>query len=153
MANKVFGMMKADSKEAAYRVAGTQITKGVKAGLVKLFETRGGKSDQIEMFKMLLDTEVGDSMIALILGYGLNYAPGIKDDPRVQKLSEEFRVQGMTVAGNMVMGMAMETFLPVLTNALSSLPEETSQVRVNSTNNEEDNVEHTNVVSVKSASR
>ncbi len=83
------------------------------------------------MFKGLLDSEVGESFIALILGYGLNYAPGIKDDPRVQKLSEEFRINGMAVAGNALVGAAMESFLPVLTGALAALPaEETSKPRI-----------------------
>jgi hypothetical protein len=35
---KMMDMVKTDAKEAAYRVAGAQITNGVKTGLVKLFE-------------------------------------------------------------------------------------------------------------------
>jgi len=99
MSNKIVETLKGDAKEAAYRVAGTQITNGVKLGVVKLFESKGGKSEHMVMLKEVLDSEVGDSLIALLLGYGLNYAPGLKDDPRIQKLSEEFRINGMAVAG------------------------------------------------------
>jgi hypothetical protein len=95
MSNKIVETLKGDAKEAAYRVAGTQITNGVKLGVVKLFESKGGKSEHMVMLKEVLDSEVGDSLIALLLGYGLNYAPVFKDDPRIQKLSEEFRINGM----------------------------------------------------------
>lgn len=130
MSNSVVDTLKSDAKEAGYRVASTQIVNGVKAGLVKLFESKGAGSEKMEMLKSLLDSEMGESIVALLLGYGLNYAPGLKDDPRVQKLSEEFRVKGMEVAGNAVVGMAMESFLPVLTKALEALPEEKSQLRL-----------------------
>ncbi len=137
MSNKIVEVLKGDAKEAAYRVAGTQITNGVKLGVVKLFEKKGGSSDQMDMLRGLLDSEVGDSIIALILGYGLTYAPGLKDDPRVQKLSAEFRVNGMAVAGNAVMGAAMESILPVLSSALQALPaEETSKPRITESSEE-----------------
>lgn len=142
MANKLVDTLKDDAKEAAYRVAGTQITNGVKAALVKVFDGRGGKSEQMEMFKALLDSEVGDSLISLILGFGLNYAPKLKDDPRVQKLSEEFRINGMSVAGNAIVGAAMDTLLPVLNSALQSLPEEeNSNARITEASEEEEEEE------------
>lgn len=142
MSNKLVETIKGDAKEAAYRVAGTQITNGVKLGVIKLFESKGGKSEHMVMLKEVLDSEVGDSLIALILGYGLNYAPGLKDDPRIQKLSVEFRVNGMAVAGNAIVGAAMESFLPVLTGALSALPaEETSRPRITESSEEQEEEE------------
>jgi hypothetical protein len=139
MSNKIVEMVKGDAKEAAYRVAGTQITNGVKVGVVKLFESKGGKSEHMTMLKEVLDSEVGDSLIALLLGFGLNYAPGLKDDPRIQKLSEEFRINGMAVAGNAIVGAAMESFLPVLTGALQALPaEEASKPRIVESSEEEE---------------
>lgn len=152
--SKIVETLRTDAREAAYRVAGTQITSGVKAALVKLISSKGGGSEQVEMLKMLLDTEMGDSIISLMLGYGLNYAPGLKDDPRVQKLSEEFRVNGMSVAGNAVIGAAMESFLPVLTNALAALPAEGSAFRVkDADDSESEEEEEAPVKAVKSASR
>eukprot|EP00697_Spironema_sp_BW2_P001901 gnl/Spiro4/12551_TR6641_c0_g1_i1.p1 gnl/Spiro4/12551_TR6641_c0_g1~~gnl/Spiro4/12551_TR6641_c0_g1_i1.p1 ORF type:complete len:368 (-),score=-0.65 gnl/Spiro4/12551_TR6641_c0_g1_i1:707-1810(-) len=142
MSNKIVETLKGDAKEAAYRVAGTQITNGVKLGVVKLFESKGGTSEHMKMLTEVLDSEVGDSLIALLLGYGLNYAPGLKEDPRIQKLSEEFRINGMAVAGNAIVGAAMESFLPVLTGALSALPvEETSKPRISESSEEEEEEE------------
>lgn len=154
MANKIVDMMKADTKEAAYRVVSTQITTGAKAGLIKLFQSKGGDSAQMAILQGLLDSEMGESIIALMIGYGLNYAPGFKDKPQVIKLAEEFRVRGMTTAGNAVMEMAMGSLLPVLTTALNALPEETSNVRVVGAHSEqEEEEEETTKGSVKSASR
>jgi len=150
--SKIVDMVKSDAAEAAYRVASTQITSAVKGGLMKAFQAKGGDSGQMEMLKMLLDTPVGDAIVALVLGYGLTYAPGLKDDPRVVRLSSELRTKGMTDAGNMVVGMAMESFLPIITGALSALPEaETSAVRVSREEEEED--EDVSPPAKKSASR
>lgn len=152
--SKIVDVLKADGKEAAYRVAGTQITNGVKAGIVKLIESKGGKSDQVQMLKDLLDTEVGGSVVALILGFGLQYAPGLKDDPRIQKLSEEFRVHGMSIAGNAVITQAAESFLPVLTSALKALPEvEASGARLAEEEEEEEEDVAPPVKIAKTASR
>lgn len=147
--SKIIDMVKSDTKEAAYRVAGTQITNGAKAALIKLFESRGGSSEQMTVFRSLLDSEMGESIIAMMLGVGLKYAPMVKDDQRVQKLAEEFRVQGMTTAGNAVMEMAMGSILPVLTTALNSLPEETNAIRVG----EEEEEEEKSLPAAKSATR
>ena len=123
---KLTETLKSDAQDAALRVASTQMTNGVKAGLVKILEKKGGNSGQMEMFKTILDSEIGDAFVALLLGYGLNYAPQIKDNPKVVKIAAELRTQGMATGGNLVFGAAMDTLLPTLTEALKALPDETS---------------------------
>lgn len=119
---KLTTMMKNDMVDAGYRVAGHQMTKGVKAGLLKLFKDKGADDSKLRIVEELLDSEVGSSMIALMLGYGLAYIPNISEDPRIQKLSKEFRVGGMSTAGNMIMDTAIEYLAPAVLGAVDKLP-------------------------------
>lgn len=140
--SKVIDMVKNDTKEAAYRVASTQITNGVKTALIKLVEAKVSNKDQMEQFKSLLDSSIGDSIVAMVLGYGLMAVPKLKNDSRVQKLSEEFRVKGMADVGNTVMSMMTDSLMPLLNSALSNIPDESS-VRVMTENSEvEESVGH-----------
>lgn len=130
-------MVKADAVQAAYRVAATQMSNGTKAAILTIMEKNGQGSDRIAALSDLLNTEFGNALVSLLLGVGLNYAPMLSDDPRAQKLATEFRINGMATAGNAVMDTAMQHFLPVITNALSALPEETTQKRIASVPAEE----------------
>jgi hypothetical protein len=123
-------MVKGDATKAAYRVAGTQMSKGVKQGILKLMQAKGLDDGKLAAVSELLETEIGTAIVAAILGVGLNYVPKLSEDPRVQKLGEEFRVQAMTTVGNEVIGAAIEHFLPAITSALSSLPPVENQARV-----------------------
>lgn len=120
--DKFFDMVKKDGINAGYRVVSTQIVKGMKGAILKLLESRGTDGGKLQMFSEMLDTEIGEAVISMMLGFGMNYAPVISEDPRVQKLAEEFRTNGMATAGNAVVGVAMESFLPVIQNALKALP-------------------------------
>lgn len=124
-------MMKVDATAAAYRVAANQMTKGIKSGILAMMEKNGHGSDKIKAISEMLDSEFGTSLVSILLGFGLTYVPHISNDPRAQKLAGEFRVNGMAVAGNAVMDVALEHFLPVITGALSALPSaETTAIRV-----------------------
>jgi hypothetical protein len=124
---KFMDMIKSDATNAAYRVAATQMTNGTKAALLKLMETKGVASEKIAVASELLDTEMGASLVALLLGFGLNYAPVISEDPRVERLAGEFRVHGMATAGNAVVGVALEHIMPVVQSAIASLPAVTEE--------------------------
>jgi len=127
-------MVVSDATKAAYIVAGEQLTLAVRGAMLKITENQlrekygsGKKADSavkagLEAFQMFLDGPLGKAAIQASIGYGLVYAPGIKDDPRVQILSEQMRVQGIATAGNAVVGAAMEYVMPAVTAALSTLP-------------------------------
>lgn len=119
-------MFKGDAENAAYRVASTQIAKGVKVALLRLMESKGLDGGKMAAVKDLLETEIGTALVDAIAGLALTYMPKISDDPRVQKLAGEFRTQSLTIVGNEVIGAAVEHFLPVLTSALSNLPSTTT---------------------------
>jgi hypothetical protein len=113
---------KAEAQEAAYRVAAAQMVKGVKAALVKGLQDKKAKKSQINAMRDLLDSELGTVMISEALGYALKYVPGIKEDPRAIKLSEEFRIAGMATAGNLLVNELVGVLLPVLTETFKALP-------------------------------
>jgi hypothetical protein len=122
----IMSMMKSDATNAAYRVASKQINTGARNAIVEMLKKKGANNAQIEGVTAFLETEWGASFISMAAGYGLSYVPMIKDNPKAQRLAKEFRVAGMANAGNEIVSAMMEQFLPVLTNALSALPEETS---------------------------
>lgn len=128
-------MLKANATAAGYRVAGTQMTNAVKSSLITVMRSKGVDGGQVQAFASFLDTEFGQAIISTMLGLGMNYIPHFGEDPRVQKLAEEMRVNGMATAGNAVIGEAMNVFLPAITQILSNLPaaEETETVRVEDT--------------------
>ena len=116
-------MLKKDSLNAGYRVAATQMTKGVKSAFLLAMKDKGMEGGKIEAISEMLDTEFGSALISGALGYGLAYLPGgIGEDPRIQKLSEEFRVGGIATAGNAVIGSVMEMIMPAITDAMKTLP-------------------------------
>ena len=128
--NGFMDMVKSDLENAAYRVAATQMNKAVKAGIIKILESKGLEGPKAAAAAEMLDTEIGSAMVALLLGYGLKYAPKISEDTRAIKLSEEFRVKGMETVGNEVVGSLMEHLLPEVMNVLASLPETKADEKV-----------------------
>lgn len=116
------GMVKSDAVEAGYRVASTQMTKGVKAGLLRMFKDKGADAGKLVIVQELLDSEVGSAVIALIMGHGMGYIPKLNEDPRFQKLAKEFRIGGMSTAGNVLMDTVMQYLAPAVMDAVGNLP-------------------------------
>jgi hypothetical protein len=114
--------MKSDGEAAGYRVASTQFTKAIKAGIMLLFKDKGFDDSKLSVVKEILESEFGTAIVSTVLGYGLTYVPNLKDDPRVAKLAEEFRISGMATVGNEIMGVAVSYFLPAVTQAMAALP-------------------------------
>lgn len=120
-------MMKKDLTMAGYRVAATQMTKGAKAGLLLALADHKLESDKIEAISNLLESEAGTAIISLVLGMLLTYIPNLKNDPRVEKLAEEFRVNGVVVVGNQVIEKAGKYVMPAINSAISLLPDLTAE--------------------------
>ncbi len=126
--NSLMGMIKADAAKAGYRVAAKQINTGVRNAIVEMLKSKGASNEHIAGVAAFLETEWGAAILGTIAGHGLGYIPGIKDDPRVVRLAEEFRISSMTTVGNEIFEAALGQLLPVLTTALNSLPTETEAV-------------------------
>jgi hypothetical protein len=147
-------MSKEDGEEALYRVGATQMSKAAKRTIVAVLKSKGAlgskgkkqaKSSELAI-QEILDSPLGDIFVSGMLGYGLTYVPGFGQDPRIQRLAKEFRVGAMTQAGNEIMGVAMESFLPEISGILDKLPEvkEVAKTRVAAPTDEaiEAEVEH-----------
>lgn len=115
-------MLKADALSAGYRVAANQMTKGVKGALLLSMKDKGMDGGKIQAISEMLDTEMGEALISTLLGYGLTYIPGLGEDPRAQTLAEEFRINGIATAGNVIADSLFQHLLPAINSAMASLP-------------------------------
>lgn len=122
---QVTNMVKSDLGEAAYRVGATQLTKMVKAGILKLLGQNGGvKKSVLNTVRDFLDTELGDALVAYLLGLLLSYIPKFKEHPVVQKLSKELRIHGMVIVGETIVNAVMEFLIPAITDVLKTMEEQ-----------------------------
>lgn len=115
---------KSNLSSAAYRVATTQILKGVKSSAISLMESGG--HENIKALSELLDTEIGTALLSAVIGHSLT-AANIKDE-RIQKIAEEFRIAGYSIAGNFAFDTVLQSIAPIVKDALSGISKE--QVRV-----------------------
>lgn len=127
-------MLKSNFDDAKYRVAGTQLTKIVKGGILQAMQKKGHDNGHVAAIAAFLDTEFGDALVAGLLGFGLNYVPKFGEDPRVMRLADELRTNSMAVAGNAIIGEAVEHILPAITQVLNQLPSTNNSAVVETTN-------------------
>lgn len=117
-----FDRLKEDSRDAAFRVAGTQIIKIAKTGILNVLRSKGIENKQIEAVSNFLDTEVGSAVLSTFVGVAFNYIPPFNKDERAKTLAREFRVGGMALAGNLLADEALASLLPKMSGILESLP-------------------------------
>lgn len=122
MSNKFMDMTKQDAKDAAWRVGATQTTNLTKKAILALLKKQGVNKAGINVMKDILESDVGDVVLALSAGYGLHYLPTIGDDPRAQRLAKELRIHGMAKAGNDAVEMLAGALLPEFNTVFESLP-------------------------------
>ncbi len=126
-ANSTFwGMTKSDASKASYRIASKQITKGAKALILSLVKKQNQNAN-MKLISDFLDSEYGSSIISMLIGYGLTYTPAIQNNIKAEKLAKEFRVNGMATAGNAAFQSIIENILPVINDAMKTLPEQANQ--------------------------
>lgn len=113
---------KSDLEKAAYRSCGTQMTSAVKQGILTALKTYGAEEGVIAFFAKTLDTDAGTAGVSAMLGHALPHAPVVGVDPRIARLSEEFRVAGYAQGMNLLMAALMQFILPGVMTALQSLP-------------------------------
>lgn len=111
-------VMKEDGTDAAYRVGARKMAQALQAAICKMLQDKGFKKAQVNAIREFLASELGEAFIKNALGYGLTYVPHISNDPRAQKLAQEFRVDGIAQVGN----LAMEHLLPAVMTVFANLP-------------------------------
>lgn len=130
--NTFGGMLKKDLTDAAYRVAASQLSTAMRNAILTLLKKQGVEEGKLKSITNLLESEYGNAIVAAATGYALTYTPKLKEDPRVLRLAQEFRINGVAVAGNAAFNTLAEHFVPVITKALSALPKEAdTNLRVN----------------------
>jgi len=103
--------LKKEAVKAAYRVAANQISKAVKTGLVTLMQKKGMDDYKLGHLREVLDTEIGDALISVSVGYILSMDK-FSENEKAVKLANEFRVEGMATAGNVIVDSAINYILP-----------------------------------------
>lgn len=74
----------------------------------------------------LINSEIGDAVIAMILSMALQSIPldVIQNDPRAQKLADKLNEKAVSDGFSKIMSLAAEYLLPAITNTVNSLPKE-----------------------------
>lgn len=124
-------LAKSDAHQAAFRTAGKKISQGANVALTKMFQGMLGPEHGAAV-EAIMSTPAGTMLTQLAMGWGLTYAPGPAQDSRIQKLAEEFRVQGTATGMEIVVDGLMQHLTPVLNEALKMLPgaENTTNTRI-----------------------
>jgi hypothetical protein len=82
--------LKIDATNAAYRVCSSQITKGIRAGIVTLLKNKGFSNDKIKTATEVIGTDVGLILLNLMMGFVLTNR---FEDARINKLAKELEFQ------------------------------------------------------------
>lgn len=123
-------MVKADGEKAVYRVGARRLSNAARNGVVSLLKSKKMKKAHINAIIEVLDTEIGQAGVSFGLGMLLVKFPGIGSDPRMQRLCEEFRIEGMALAGESLLDTVFKQLTPTFVNVLNNLPKEDNKVRV-----------------------
>jgi hypothetical protein len=127
MSDNVFDLLKKDAKNASYKLVAVKSAELLKNSIVSIVE-RKTDSDKARSFAKFLDTDVGLSFINILMGVIIESVPQIKENKNSSRLGEEFRVNGMSIAGNAAFDKVFSDLLPQVMSVITSLPEE--KVRV-----------------------
>ena len=107
---------------AAYRSASFQITKLAKSNIISYLKANETEQNKLDLIAELLDTTAGTAIVSAMLGISLPYAPKIGDDPRINKLADEFRIAAYSVAMDAVFSALMQYIAPEIIKAMKTLP-------------------------------
>jgi hypothetical protein len=130
--SKVLDVAKEDGKEALLRVTVRQTIKTVKAPLVEAFASRAGGTTKREKNKNMkaaadfLDSEFGEAFICHMISAALIHMPVGGNEEIREAFAKEFRVQGYTEVGNMVVNYLMDPIRDSLSALTSALKENES---------------------------
>lgn len=129
--------LKADLKKAGYRIVAKQTLRITHGTIVNALKKAGAPNGNIEALSNVLDTEYGKAAIAIVVGIGLEQVKGslpssmvdpnetVSNPGHVTNIAKEFRISGMTIAGNELIETIFKSALEVMLNQSSD-----SKVRV-----------------------
>ena len=101
-------LLKTELANAGYRVAATQGLNLAHGAVIALLTKAGYSEGMINVF---LTSEYGKAFLALAIGMGVEQMPD--KGVHLTKIAKEFRVKGLTAAGNEIIGTLVETVFSV----------------------------------------
>ncbi len=110
MEKNIFDTLKGDAKNATYKIVANKSSFLLKESIVKIIEKKSN-SDIARSFAKFLDTDVGLSFINVLMGTIIDNVPQLQNNNNAIRLGEEFRVNGMTVAGNALLEQLIDKSL------------------------------------------
>ncbi len=116
---------KKDTKESAYASATTLSTNLLKSVALSMMEE--SDSSIVEFMETFLDSELGTSILQLILGYGLTYSD-LATNEHAKKFVEKMREKGMETAFTELGTVSMNIVEPTIAKVLSILPNEKGDI-------------------------
>jgi hypothetical protein len=110
------------------RVSCDLVSSSIKNLVIELLKKNNADSAVIDEVLKYMDSEVGQSVISLLLGLGLPFSaklPLLKSNKDlINDLSHEFQVQAATQTGKIALDKMVQYFLPVIKEALASMGEQ-----------------------------
>lgn len=100
-------MFKSDLGKGTYRAGARQVPKLAQAGLIAFLEARKVNKQWIKSIKEMMKTEAGREMIAFGMSWLVRSIPMLSEDPRAQKLAEEWSVGAIAFAEDTVVNEFM----------------------------------------------
>lgn len=132
--------LETDAADAAWRTAGKQFVRLAKEPLVAMLQKHIAPEDPSMKARLaaLLDSELGEAMLAALLSVGLGSLPSPVASEVGARLSRELRVNAMATATNVVADVLMEPLRQVAvlylqgaqTAAAQALPEATAGLAI-----------------------
>lgn len=110
MEKNIFDTLKGDAKNATYKIVANKSSSLLKESIIKIIEKKSN-SDMARSFAKFLDTDVGLSFLNVLMGTIIDNVPQLQDNKNALRLGEEFRVNGMTVAGNALLEQLIDKSL------------------------------------------
>lgn len=126
---------KEDLIDAGYRLAADRLLRLTKMAMMAAL-TPKINIGQSTAFRSLLETKLGEGGVAMTIGYTLTKLMKSNSDKRLKRLLKEFRVMGLTKVGGVVIDSAVDKMMPIVIDAISSLPQPENNVRIASKNKE-----------------
>jgi hypothetical protein len=122
-----FDSLKQNSIDAAYRVGARKVNKAAQAFFINLCQQQGIKSNKLAAISELLETDYGQALVSFMLGIGLTNMPVLSENIKFQKMAEEFRVEGMTIAADSLLTDLLGPILDSVKPILQAIPQ---QIRI-----------------------
>lgn len=127
MTLSISDQFKVDSVSAGYRAGGRKLTEFAQKGLIALMKSTGAKRKDINAMLLVAETTIGRALIGQLLGQGLTRFPGLQDNPKIQRLAEELRIEsianGMEMTFDALVSKLAPRLLGPLEQIMSELPD------------------------------